>query len=112
MHCPSCNNQKLKLECSRLRFDDTCLGVDADYFSHEDGCVFLAPQNMSDRPRDIGGRERSSCHLVKQWLKTMIIMAIDLSDLDRRASYSFRRFKTAKAGAQYYDPKVQLLHAN
>ena len=55
----------------------SCLAVDADYFGHEDSRVFLAAQNMPDRPGNIGWRERSSCYLVKQWLKTMIVVPID-----------------------------------
>src|SRR6516165_8207986 len=96
MHCSSCDDQKVKGECSCLRFDDTCLGVDADYFSHEDGCVFLAAQNVPDRPSDICGRKRSSCHLVKQWLKTMIVMPIDERDLDRRTAQPFRCLKSSE----------------
>ena len=77
MHCPCCDNQKVKRKCSRPRLDDACLAVDADYFGHEDSRIFLAAQNMPDRPGNIGGRERSSCYLVKQWLKTMIVVPID-----------------------------------
>src|SRR6516162_10563948 len=89
MHCPSRDNQEVKWECSCLGFDDTCLGVDADYVGHQDSCVFLAPQNMPEGPGDVGGRERSSCDLVKQWLKTMIVMPINNRDLDRLMDSAF-----------------------
>jgi hypothetical protein len=97
MHCPSRNNEKVKWECSRLGFDDTRFRVDNDYFGHQDSCIFLAPQNMPDGPSDIGGRERSSCYLVNQWLKTMIVMAINNRDLDRRMAQPFRRLKSSEA---------------
>src|SRR6516225_7762996 len=112
MHCPSRDDQKVKGECPRLRFNDTCLGVDADDFGHEDGCVFLAPQNMPDRPGDVGGRERSSCYLVKQWLKTMIVVPINNRDLDWCASQGFGCLKSAEARAKYYDLRVQLRHGD
>src|SRR5215469_3843875 len=96
MHCPSRDNQKVKREYSRLCFDDTGFGIEADYFGHENDCVFLTPQNMTDRPCDIGGRERSSCNLVKQWLKTMIVVTIDQRDLDRRTAQPFRCLKSSE----------------
>src|SRR5690349_25055441 len=96
MHCSSCDDQKVKGERCCLRFDHTCLGVDADYFSHEDGCVFLAAQNVPNRPSDIGRRKRSSCYPVKQWLKTMIVVTIDQRDLDRRTAQPFRCLKSSE----------------
>ena len=80
-----CNHQEVEWEATCLRGDDPPRSVDTGDFRHQDSDIFLLAQNVADWPRDLGGRECGSRNLVKQRLKTMIVVAVYDGHIDRHA---------------------------
>src|SRR6185312_6937213 len=54
---------------------------------------------ITDRPGDVGGGERSGRDLVEQRLKQMMVASIDQGNLNRRAFQPVGRLQPAEAGA-------------
>ena len=54
-----------------------CRDVDADHLIHEHLSVALMAQNGADGLGNIGGREHSQRHLIKQRLKEIVIAPVD-----------------------------------
>src|SRR3974377_2096228 len=79
---PRCNHQEVERESTCLRGDDPRRSVDAGDFRHQDSDIILLTQNEADWPCDLGRRECRSRDLVKQRLKTMIVVAVDDGDVD------------------------------
>ena len=105
-----CDHQKVEWEPTCLCGDDPPRSVDTGDFRHEDGDVFLFAQNVPDRPRDLGGRERGSRNLVKQRLKTVIVVTVYDSDIDRHTPQRFRCLESAEARSDDNDLRTPLLH--
>ena len=58
------------------------IGVD---LGHQHRGVALPAQDVPDRPRDLGRRERRGRDLIQQGLETMVVMPIE-HDIDRRVA--------------------------
>jgi hypothetical protein len=58
--------------------------IDARHFGHDHRDVALRGQDRSDRPSEIGRRQPGSSDLLKQRLKTVMVLHVQQRDLDIR----------------------------
>lgn len=72
--------------------------VDVIDLVHQHGRILLAPQYVSDRHGDLGGRQASSGDLVEQRLKKVVIAAVDDGHVDVRLLQPDRRVEAAESG--------------
>ena len=59
----------------------------------------MAPQHIANRRGDIGWGEVCGGYLIEQWLKDIVIVAVDDRDLYGRMSQRERRLQAAEARA-------------
>jgi hypothetical protein len=56
-----------------------------DGFAEQDFRIFLFAQHLTQRPGNVGRRQRACRDLIKQRLEQMVVAAVDQRHLDRRA---------------------------
>src|SRR5262249_53014621 len=78
---------------------------------HQHRHIALLPQDVPDRPGDLGRRQRGGRNLVQQWLKAMMVLAIDHDHVDGNAAERLRRFEAAEACADDDDLWTRSHHA-
>ena len=79
--------------------------IDTRDLTHNYGCILLFPQYSTDRRADLPGSEHRCRHLIKQWLKQMMIRPIDENIDGRRFAESLRRGETAEPTAYYHNTR-------
>ena len=80
-------------------------GVDAEHVAHVHRDVSLIAQDVTQRRGDRRRGEAGGRHLVEQWLKQMMIAAIDQRDLDRRSLELANRPQTGESTADDDDSR-------
>src|SRR4051794_35339999 len=65
--------------------------------------VLLIAENAADRSRNLGRSQHCCRHLVKQWLKQVVVGAVDQDHLRRCLLESLRGSQTSKAAADDND---------
>ncbi len=85
----------------RRRLDVATLRVRAGHLAHRDDGVGLPPYRLTDRDRDVAGRQHRGGHLVEERLEHVVIAPVDQEDLDRRAPEGFHRSETGEAAAHH-----------
>src|SRR6516164_2757059 len=73
--------------------------IDAGDLRQEHAEVSLLDLELSDRRRDIGGREHCRRHLIEQWLEYVVVAAIDQDDIDISVPQRTCRGDSGKASA-------------
>ena len=72
-----CNDQIIEFDLAVGQRHSLGCSVDRDGLAEQHAGVFLRTQNVSDRRRDLRGRQSGRGHLIKQRLKRVVIGAID-----------------------------------
>ena len=70
----------------------------------------LAPQNMADRPGDLGRRKRRRRHLVQERLEAMVVLPVKERDRNGRAAQRLGGLEAAEACADDDDVRPLLWH--
>jgi hypothetical protein len=73
--------------------------VDAADLRHQHRRIALLPQDVPDRPSDLGRRQRGGRDLVEQRLEAMMVLTIDYGHVDGHAIERLRCFEPAEACA-------------
>ncbi|OHB41036.1 MAG: hypothetical protein A2882_10510 [Phenylobacterium sp. RIFCSPHIGHO2_01_FULL_70_10] len=73
--------------------------IDPLRLGHVHLSVLLASQHPSDRPGDIGRRQRRGRHLIEQGLERLVVLAVDHHHLDRRLGQGLGRLHACEASA-------------
>ena len=74
-------------------------GVYIRHFGQQHVGIALAPQDVADGRGDVGGREICSRHLIEQWLKDIMVVAVNDGDVSRGLAQLQRRLQPAEARA-------------
>jgi len=90
-------------DCGGSRLDPPIGGVDAGDLGHQHGGVALMAQDGTDRPGDLGGRERGGCDLIEQRLEAVMVLPVDHGDVDRGARERRGGREAAETGADDHD---------
>jgi len=85
---------------------DARLTVDAGDSVEQDARVFLAAQDVADRPGDIGRRQRRRRNLVQKRLEQMVVVAVDHSDVCSKTREGLHRRKPAKPCADNDNARI------
>ena len=85
----------------------TAVEIDAADRAEHDIGVRLPSQNAADRPGDVGRRQSRGCNLVQQWLKEMIVAAVDDRHVRRRSAEMGRGLQPAETGADNNDARAR-----
>jgi len=74
-------------------------------------CHLVAiPEEVADRPGDLGRRERRGCDLIEQRLEQVMISLIDECYANRRSGQTARDFQTTEASADNDDVMAPVAH--
>jgi len=82
--------------------------IESRHLTQQDFDILLVAKNRPDWCRNFPWREPRRSHLVKQRLKSVVILAVDERDLDRSLRQFLRRVEAAEAGAHDYHPSCFL----
>ena len=107
----ACSDHEKVVVQRPVRCDDSLVrDVDALRFAEDHLRIFLIAQNVTQRLRDVRGRERRRRHLIQQRLEEMMILAIQKREPHIRFLQSFRGLQPAKAAADDdYAPQVAMM---
>ncbi len=78
--------------------------------AQQHACVALAPDQASNRPGDVGRRQPSRRHLVKQRLKEVMVLPVDQGDVRRRLGEPLRDSEAGEASADDDYARALTLH--
>jgi hypothetical protein len=84
--------------------------VNARHLSKEYGCIPLLPHNSAEGRPNLTRCENRSRHLVKEWLKQVMIRTIDENDSRRRALQGLDGCQSTEAAADNHDNREMVSH--
>ena len=85
--------------------DHTAGGIDSMSVGEHDRGVALTAEDVADRARDLARRQRRGRDLIQQWLKDMMIGAIQDREFDVRAAQLARGGEATEARADDHDAR-------
>jgi hypothetical protein len=97
---PGREHQNVIGNVSAIHDDVLAITIDACDCAQQYPGVALASDQASNRPGDVGGRQPCRRHLVKQWLKEVMVLLVDQGDVRRRFGKPLRDSQAAKASAK------------
>ncbi len=80
-----------------------CGGIHPGDGGEQRGDLLVLSDQMADRPRDLGGRQRRRRDLVEQGLEKMMVALVDDGDAHRRLHHRLGEFQAAEPGADNND---------
>src|SRR5580700_6500366 len=75
-------------------------------FRQHDRCIGLFPENPANRRGDVRGRQPRCGNLIEEWLKEMMVVAINDRDLYGRFAQGMSRLYPAKSPADNHHPRL------
>ena len=90
--------------------NEALVRIDATDLRHQHRGVLLPAQDVTNRPRHIGGRERRGGDLIEERLEAVVVLLVDQNDIERRAGERFRRIKSPETGADNHDFRTLRRH--
>src|SRR5918993_3564875 len=98
------NDQVVEFHLAVDEYDALACGIDGNRLAQQHPGVFLRTQNVSDRRSDLRCRQAGGWHPIEQWLKGMVIGAVDDDHFHRGITQSARRREAAEPGTNddYY----------
>ena len=85
-----CDDQVIERDAVPFAYHFVARGVDAGNVRQHDAHIEPAAKHGSDRPCDVGRRQRRGRDLVEQWLKEVIIVTVDQGDVERSSGQGLR----------------------
>ncbi len=86
------------------------LSIDAADGGQQRGHLLATPEQVADRPGNLGWRERRGCDLIEQRLEQVMISLIDKCYANRRAGQTARDFQTTESSADNDDVMALVAH--
>jgi hypothetical protein len=95
-----CDDEIVERYAAALGDHFVTLGVDTTDLGKYNARVLLPTQDRSNWLRNVGGRQARGCDLIKEWLKKVVVMAINDHDLEWRLGQRFRCGQSGKTCAE------------
>src|SRR5690349_20259204 len=96
---PRRNNQIVVVQVPLRRLDNPALHTKAGHLRHQDLDIFVGPQNRPDRSGDLSRRKSRRRDLIQQWLKSVIVPAVNHRNLYWRLGEFLRGIQSAETSA-------------